>query len=159
MTFERRAEAVNRCIDLSMNFRSAPAVIEAVNDIFSYAMTKEATGMDYGDNEKLYVGRTDDEPGVAELHILDEVTTYELLETDGGEESDDDDDSAEESSFIRQCRFVAARIGELKAADPSLQYKDIVVFVALRESQSRRSPDSFTGCGYSRLCGTKRRLL
>lgn len=66
MTFERRAEAVNRCIDLSMNFRSAPAVIEAVNDIFSYAMTEAATGMDYGDNEKLYVGRTDDEPGVAD---------------------------------------------------------------------------------------------
>lgn len=141
MTFERRAEAVNRCIDLSMNFRSAPAVIEAVNDIFSYAMTEAATGMDYGDNEKLYVGRTDDEPGVAELHILDEVTTYESLETDGGEESDDDDDSAEESSFIRQCRFVAARIGELKAADPSLKYKDIVV---LLRSVSRKAEDLLT---------------
>ena len=43
-TFSREAEAHQRCIDLGRNFRSVPLVLDAVNDVFSRAMTMDAPG-------------------------------------------------------------------------------------------------------------------
>uniref|UniRef100_UPI0040287F36 UvrD-helicase domain-containing protein n=1 Tax=Megasphaera sp. TaxID=2023260 RepID=UPI0040287F36 len=56
-SFSRDEKAVQRCIDLGRNFRSVPVVLDAVNAVFSRAMTAEAAGMDYGEREKLYAGR------------------------------------------------------------------------------------------------------
>lgn len=49
--YGRNAAAADRCIDLSCNFRSTPAVINAVNEVFAYAMTEAAGGMTYGERE------------------------------------------------------------------------------------------------------------
>lgn len=61
-----------RKVLLTKNFRSAGAVIEAVNDVFSDCMSQKVGGLDYGDDESLNEGIPHthiNEPEV-ELHCL-----------------------------------------------------------------------------------------
>lgn len=57
---------------LNHNFRSAAEVINAVNAIFSYSMTKESSGTDYAGDSMLISGGLfpEDKRGRAELHLL-----------------------------------------------------------------------------------------
>lgn len=57
---------------LNHNFRSAAEVINAVNAIFSYSMTKESSGTDYAGDSMLISGGVfpEEETGRAELHLL-----------------------------------------------------------------------------------------
>lgn len=59
-------------IDLSNNFRSSRAVIEAVNAVFSPIMKRLSGGTDYGDGEKLvpFDGSPNDDQKGLELHLL-----------------------------------------------------------------------------------------
>ena len=129
-SFSRDEKAVQRCIDLGRNFRSVPVVLDAVNAVFSRAMTAEAAGMDYGEREKLYAGRQapDDERWIGGPVEVDIVPTP-------SDEEDDDGSTA----FEKECRFIAGRIGELLASgrmaarkdgtlDP-LSYRHIVVLL------------------------------
>ena len=60
-------------LTLNHNFRSAKAVIDMVNQIFSYSMTKEFFGIDYKNTSKLISGGVypDDKTGRATLHLLE----------------------------------------------------------------------------------------
>lgn len=114
-SFSRDEKAVQRCIDLGRNFRSVPVVLDAVNAVFSRAMTAEAAGMDYGEREKLYAGRQapDDERwigGPVEVNIVPTPS----------DEEDDDGSTA----FEKECRFIAGRIGELLASGRMAARKD-----------------------------------
>jgi ATP-dependent helicase/nuclease subunit A len=104
-----------RCIDLGRNFRSVPVVLDAVNAVFSRAMTAEAAGMDYGEREKLYAGRQapDDERWIGGPVEVDIVPTP-------SDEEDDDGSTA----FEKECRFIAGRIGELLASGRMAARKD-----------------------------------
>lgn len=53
---EQAAPGQGRKITLSRNFRSAGAVISAVNDVFSYCMSPEVGGLTYGQEEALCEG-------------------------------------------------------------------------------------------------------
>lgn len=129
-SFSRDEKAVQRCIDLGRNFRSVPVVLDAVNAVFSRAMTAEAAGMDYGEREKLYAGRQapDDERWIGGPVEVDIVPTP-------SDEEDDDGSTA----FEKECRFIAGRIGELLASGrmaarkdgtlESLSYRHIVVLL------------------------------
>lgn len=114
-SFSRDEKAVQRCIDLGRNFRSVPVVLDAVNTVFSRAMTAEAAGMDYGEREKLYAGRQapDDERWIGGPVEVDIVPTP-------SDEEDDDGSTA----FEKECRFIAARIGELLASGRMAARKD-----------------------------------
>lgn len=114
-SFSRDEKAVQRCIDLGRNFRSVPVVLDAVNAVFSRAMTAEAAGMDYGEREKLYAGRQapDDERWIGEPVEVDIVPTP-------SDEEDDDGSTA----FEKECRFIAGRIGELLASGRMAARKD-----------------------------------
>lgn len=114
-SFSRDEKAVQRCIDLGRNFRSVPVVLDAVNAVFSRAMTAEAAGMDYGEREKLYVGRQapDDERWIGGPVEVDIVPT-------SSDEEDDDGSTA----FEKECRFIAGRIGELLASGRMAARKD-----------------------------------
>lgn len=114
-SFSRDEKAVQRCIDLGRNFRSVPVVLDAVNAVFSRAMTAEAAGMDYGEREKLYAGRQapDDERWVGGPVEVDIVPTP-------NDEEDDDGSTA----FEKECRFIAGRIGELLASGRMAARKD-----------------------------------
>lgn len=113
-SFSRDEKAVQRCIDLGRNFRSVPVVLDAVNAVFSRAMTAEAAGMDYGEREKLYAGRQapDDERWIGGPVEVDIVPTP----------SDEDDDGS--TAFEKECRFIAGRIGELLASGRMAARKD-----------------------------------
>lgn len=114
-SFSRDEKAVQRCIDLGRNFRSVPVVLDAVNAVFSRAMTAEAAGMDYGEREKLYAGRQapDDERWIGGPVEVDIVPTP-------SDEKDDDGSTA----FEKECRFIAGRIGELLASGRMAARKD-----------------------------------
>ena len=114
-SFSRDEKAVQRCIDLGRNFRSVPVVLDAVNAVFSRAMTAEAAGMDYGEREKLYAGRQapNDERWVGGPVEVDIVPTP-------SDEEDDDGSTA----FEKECRFIAGRIGELLASGRMAARKD-----------------------------------
>lgn len=135
-TFSRSAEAAQRCIDLGKNFRSAPNILAAVNEVFARVMTQEAAGMDYGEREQLYAGRTvaDDERwigGPAEIHIVD---TEQPDMPDGEDEPERD-----MTAFEKECQVIAASIqhmmesGKMSARkDGSLEplaYRHIVVLL------------------------------
>lgn len=114
-SFSRDEKSVQRCIDLGRNFRSVPVVLDAVNAVFSRAMTAEAAGMDYGEREKLYAGRQapDDERWIGGPVEVDIVPTP-------SDEEDDDGSTA----FEKECRFIAGRIGELLASGRMAARKD-----------------------------------
>ena len=114
-SFSRDEKAVQRCIDLGRNFRSVPVVLDAVNAVFSRAMTAEAAGMDYGERESLYAGRPapDDERWIGGPVEVDIVPTP-------SDEEDDDGSTA----FEKECRFIAGRIGELLASGRMAARKD-----------------------------------
>ena len=114
-SFSRDEKAVQCCIDLGRNFRSVPVVLDAVNAVFSRAMTAEAAGMDYGEREKLYAGRQapDDERWIGGPVEVDIVPTP-------SDEEDDDGSTA----FEKECRFIAGRIGELLASGRMAARKD-----------------------------------
>ncbi len=114
-SFSRDEKAVQRCIDLGRNFRSVPVVLDAVNAVFSRAMTAEAAGMDYGEREKLYAGRQapDDERWIGGPVEVD------IVPTPSDEEADDGS-----TAFEKECRFIAGRIGELLASGRMAARKD-----------------------------------
>lgn len=114
-SFSREEKAVQRCIDLGRNFRSVPVILDAVNEVFSRAMTCEAAGMDYGEREKLYAGRQapEDERWVGGPVEVD------VIPTPNDDESDDDS-----TAFEKECRFIARRISELLASGRMAARKD-----------------------------------
>lgn len=114
-SFSRDEKAVQRCIDLGRNFRSVPVVLDAVNAVFSRAMTAEAAGMDYGEREKLYAGRQapDDERWIGGPVEVDIVPT-----------PSDEEDNDGSTAFEKECRFIVGRIGELLASGRMAARKD-----------------------------------
>lgn len=137
VAYGRDAAAADRCIDLSRNFRSTPAVINAVNEVFAYAMTEAAGGMTYGEREKLYIGRSDGAPGRVELHLLERGTASVVADDEEQEDADD---------FARQCICISRRISELiesgatyvepNGEEKLLQYRHMAV---LLRSTARKS--------------------
>lgn len=57
-------------IDLNTNFRSARAVIDAVNNVFGSIMSERLGEIDYGEGERLVMGRCEGE-GEVELHLIE----------------------------------------------------------------------------------------
>ncbi len=114
-SFSREAKATQRCIDLGRNFRSVPVILDAVNAVFAQAMTQEATGMDYGEREKLYAGRETptDERWLGGPVEVDVVATP-------GDDQDDDGSTA----FEKESRFIADRIRRLLESGRMAACKD-----------------------------------
>ncbi len=71
-------------IDLNRNFRSADAVIDTVNALFSRTMTRDFGGVDYDARAALVKGRTDASIGGVELYMLqcDEEDAWESAEAE-----------------------------------------------------------------------------
>ena len=120
--FSRDEKAVERCIDLARNFRSAPNILAAINAVFQDIMTPDAAGMSYGPREMLYAGRTmpDDEHwvgGPIEAHLV-------LTDSEEVPETDDSEETRELTAFEKECRYIASRIVELKASGLLVARKD-----------------------------------
>lgn len=135
-TFSRNADARQRCIDLGRNFRSVPLILDTVNDVFSRIMTIDAAGMDYGEREKLYAGRTAPE----EPQWLGGPAEVDLVDTSGDNEG--------LTAFEQEARFVAARISQLMAGGrmaarkdgtlEPLSYRHIVILVRSMKNKAEK---------------------
>lgn len=70
--FEHMSKNGGNTVKLNHNFRSAENVIKSVNEVFSYSMTEEYFGMDYGKTSLLIPGGIypPENCGRAELHLL-----------------------------------------------------------------------------------------
>ena len=96
----------DQAITLNYNFRSASAVIDLVNEIFSFSMKKELFGEDYSKSSKLISGGIypDGAVGRAQIHMYctkekrntaaEEPRIYDILEEIRGEEEDEISKSA-----------------------------------------------------------------
>lgn len=124
-TYSRDETAGERCIDLARNFRSAPNILEAVNEVFARAMTEEAAGMGYGEREQLYAGRTAPTEsewvgGPIEIHVVNTKSDTEGMGDDGS----DDENAQDLSAFEKECCVIAERIQALKEQQPLIAKKD-----------------------------------
>lgn len=83
---ERMKSSGQTTVELNYNFRSAPKVIELVNQVFSYSMKKDFFGIDYEGTSKLVSGGVylDDDnkefEGRAEVHFLERVKQEKQVE-------------------------------------------------------------------------------
>lgn len=57
-------------IPLDYNFRSAPAIVDGVNEIFSAVMTENYGGTNYQKNRMLYGGLYKDYQGICQIHLI-----------------------------------------------------------------------------------------
>lgn len=113
---------------LSKNFRSATAVTDYVNSLFSRIMTRDTGGVDYDGSTRLVSGR--EQRGGAELHILPRSLAPEYLDDIPDEESQSLLAAAEAEAV-----FAAGRIRELvnstftdrDGVERNYKYSDIVV--------------------------------
>ena len=98
-------------IVLGKNFRSRAAVIDAVNDVFSYLMQKSFGGVAYDDAAKLYLGANYpwDKDGESPER---EMYTAELLLTDLTAEPEEE----ENDRIMREAMTVGGRIQNLLAS-------------------------------------------
>ena len=94
-----------RKVILSKNFRSANQVVNAVNDVFSYCMSPQVGGLEYGPDEMLSEGRSPrliiDEPEI-ELHAL----------------------STQRDTYAEEAAFTAQRIKELLDGQHQIRTRD-----------------------------------
>lgn len=120
-SFSRDADAVQRCIDLGRNFRSAPNILDAVNEVFARTMTEEAAGMGYGERERLYAGRTAPEDerwvgGSVEVHIVDTARDDAT--------ADEETPERDMTAFEQECQVIAESICRLKEQGKMAARKD-----------------------------------
>ena len=87
--FESMKKKGQEVLTLNHNFRSAKAIIDMVNQIFSYSMTKEFFGIDYKETSKLISGGVypQDKTGRATLHLLEKAKKQKA--EDGAEVRED----------------------------------------------------------------------
>lgn len=121
-SFSRQSEAKQRCIDLGKNFRSAPNILEAVNEVFARIMTQEAAGMEYGDREKLYAGR----PAIADERWIGGPVEVHLVDTKRPDDVPDEADMPERemTAFEKECQVIASSIQQLKESGRMAARKD-----------------------------------
>ncbi len=122
--FPLDADAVERKILLSQNFRSARNVLDSVNAVFSRIMRRETLEIDYDEAAMLRPGPNAGAGEATELRLLissDEDTGEELRVTDGS---------------AWEARLVAERIRQLMMerlpedpARPRYRYRDIVILL------------------------------
>lgn len=155
--FMRRAEAYGsgadgrgQRVDLVENFRSRPAVLEAINAVFDKIMAKDLGEIDYDDRARLKPGLVEsagaENVTPVELHLLEALRRGEGSDEPAGVESggdagvDDDSDASHSGSeaedwlqIEREAYAISDRIASLAAE--GVRYGDIVVL--LRSLQPR----------------------
>lgn len=132
---------------LNENFRSAPAVIEMVNKVFSYSMTEEVYGQRYKNNAELvHGGLFDDEhQGRAELHLLIKSKNkktdtlvpevYDLLKDAMKEEQSDVNLTAGLVAKIVEEELNKTYYDAKEGVTKKIEYKDIAILTRDRNSK------------------------
>jgi ATP-dependent helicase/nuclease subunit A len=142
-------------VDLNANFRSAKAILDFVNKIFSRIMTASSAMIDYDESARLRPGpsdtakpqRAENSRSTIEFHMLDEAAIDD--EAQNGQGSEGESEEIEGLDVInarqRQAAMIAKRIRQMVGADTSkaefqiydkqrdvwrdVEYRDIVVLM------------------------------
>ncbi len=124
-SYSKDKKAPDRRIDLHRNFRSRSEVLDITNYIFQKIMGSDLGGVEYDSDAQLVVGRKFEEPAYN--------VTPELILIDGCDVLDDDDPDEEGirdlSPKEKEALCIAQRIKKLRAENPDLMYKDIVILL------------------------------
>lgn len=112
---------VERRIDLSQNFRSHANVLNGTNYIFSQIMTKEATGLNYGEKEALYVGRNLDDAPEEYVGGPAEIIAIEKPRQSANEKEDELDDL---DAIEIEAKEIAHKLLALKEEGKKVQNSD-----------------------------------
>ncbi|MBE5806720.1 MAG: helicase-exonuclease AddAB subunit AddA [Clostridiales bacterium] len=110
-------------LPLTRNFRSKRSVLDFVNMVFGRLMKGGDSEIMYDDLARLNPGLPDEDPGApVEIHLLD------MSGVDpAGQDAAPDAELEEMADAEREALFIAQRIREMMAEDPSLRYRDFAV--------------------------------
>ncbi|HEX7056935.1 MAG TPA: helicase-exonuclease AddAB subunit AddA [Bacilli bacterium] len=144
-------------IDLSSNFRSTKAILDAVNWIFRQIMREDAAEISYDDKAELIPGKAEAEQSFSaavEVILVDQANAdaNNELADEANITGNEDGDAAELSAMELEGRAIAAKITELMGANGSgaqvydkqsgfyrpLRFSDIVIL--LRSHRSKAHP-------------------
>lgn len=125
-------------VDLNKNFRSTPAVIEAVNFLFRQLMSREVAEIEYNQELELKPGRDSQSTGAAvELYLLtkkDNQNQPSEVENSAEDSGEAEEAAQEELSVLQEeARLMALRILELKKE--GYAFADMALL--LRSTQNR----------------------
>lgn len=141
--------AARQRIDLNLNYRSTQSILEAVNDVFSHAMTRACGGVDYDDAQRLNVGRTDGQGTSAELHLIVKDFT--------DEESNLKLQNAQAEAIICAQR-IEQLLGETFTKDGQevrYQYQDIAILLRSFGDWGSRFMDTLAAAGIPAVGGSQ----
>ncbi len=141
------ADAIERKIILSKNFRSRAEVLDGINFVFSRIMSPDAGELDYNEEERLYPGAT--YPEMAKP--LPPETELYLIET--GEQSKDDD---ELEAIEAEAVLAAEKIKELidggyqvlgKDGVRTIRYRDVCILLRSTKSTAACFAETLSAFG------------
>ena len=156
------------CLNLNANFRSASAVVNAVNAVFSRIMTAEAAEIEYDASAALVQGRTaGGAPGGVELLLADMADRFaldaaeeETLQEDAQEEEDRPDAVALEAAMaaerIHALMETERIIDRETGAERPLRFSDFAVLLRSHRSVAELWTEALALAGipaYAELTG------
>lgn len=155
LSFEQEANALNRRIDLSMNFRSRKAILDAINYIFRQIMSRELGEIEYNKGSYLYPGLPGNE--LQERDALGEVVELCLIEKKPTDFDMNEEEKAENFSDVDiEAKVIAKRIKDLIGREfydskndcyRALEYRDIVVLMRATRGKADLFMETFTSEG------------
>ena len=142
-TFDTAPGAENRRLSLNANFRSDPAVLYAVNDVFARVFNGGAMELDYPPAERLAVGVAERPTGVKPEMLL--------LRCDGVADDDDSDDlsPADREKARQEAELIARRIERLLEEDPLLRLRDIAILMRSVRGRAAQMIDVLNAHGFA----------
>ena len=144
--FGNEKVAKSRRILLSRNFRSRGNILSAVNCVFSRAMRRAATEIEYDADAALYPGTESVNDPAVQLHIISDDIQTEAPEEDGedGDKPADADSGESRKGWMYEAQLAARVIREQvgrtitdKGVERKLRYRDCVI---LLRAASGRAP-------------------
>lgn len=152
-TFDTAPAAENRQLSLNANFRSDPAVLYAVNDVFRRVFSGGAMELEYPKHEQLAVGVVERPVGVKPEMLL-------LCDDTGQDDPDDDELSPIERAKTRQeAELIARRIEQLMTEDPALRLRDIAILMRSVRGRAAQMIDVLNAHGFAAVTDMGEDLL
>ncbi len=113
-------------IDLNRNFRSDPAILSAVNFIFSQILQKDPSGkapleLVYGPSEALYPGRR---AGPAPASYAGGTVSIDLIDLPKSKDGEGEEEGADVDNMEIEARLIASRIHALMESGGKVMNKD-----------------------------------
>lgn len=151
--FSDKTKEFEHALSLTENFRSSAAVLEAVNRVFTYAMTERSCGFSYADTAYMRGGRRYGEwPGEVRFHRVAKEKAekepprgvYSVLSDSGTPRTDE---QAEAIADIVQSEFGSLWYDADEGREKAVGYGDIAVLVRKTTGDAERTVAALSARG------------